>query len=105
MSAQHSGNSIIPSQGEHDENFATNSRVGALTLGRLTIEYTYDEASDSYQIDDAKLTPTKVLADLWRNADPGARLIDAVGAVLAAWGGNFAELIEEQSAKIQTTSL
>lgn len=98
-----SGNGTIPSQSEHDAHYGGGDtrRTGLITLGRLGIFYTYDPDADDYQVDDIKLAPAVKPSDLWRNNDTGAKLIDAIKAVLDAQGSTFAELIGEHRDEAQ----
>lgn len=95
MSAYHTGNSLIPTQRQHDTQHGSARSQGLLTLGRLGIFYVHDPEADDYEIDDIKLAPDPKPANHWRNTHPGARLIDAIKAVLTAQGSSFAELIAE----------
>lgn len=100
MSAFHSGNSLIPSQAVHDAHFAEVRREGVLSLGRLSVCYTYCPDEDDYVVDDVRLAPATRAADLWRNGDAGARLIDAIKEVLAAQQMSFSQFIAEQEGEV-----
>jgi hypothetical protein len=100
MCATRTGNSIIPTEAEHDAQHSTKGYAGSFLIGSLRVHYELDSCEDNPEITNTGIEPDKRAQKIGYNftAPYGGAACDlalhAVDAALTSMGMGWADLIE-----------